>query len=55
MHSLSFAISARNVAITKKILKGSVQSRGGGGGGGGFPPLYQSLLGHLESDVLVQQ
>ena len=48
MHLLSFAISA---AITKKCLKGSVQSRGGGGGmsargGEGYlllPPLYQSL------------
>ena len=48
-----FAISARNVATTKKMSLSSVQSRAwGGGGGGGYPfpppPLYQSLLVHLE-------
>ena len=48
---LSFIISARNVAITKKCLKVLFRVRGGGGGGGGegegtsvrVSPLYQSL------------
>ena len=43
----SFAISARNVAITKKCLKGSVQSREGGGGGVYLPSV--SILGHVHT------
>ena len=34
MHLFSFAISARNLAITKKCLECSVQNREGG-----YPPL----------------
>ena len=47
MHLLFFAISTRNVAITKKCLVQSRVGWGGGGGGGGtsagVAPLYQSL------------
>ena len=53
MHLLSFAISARNIAITEKCL-GFVQMEGGGGGHqlGGIsppppPPPYQSLQGDV--------
>ena len=52
MHLLSFAISARNIAITEKCL-GFVQMEGGGGGGASTrgdippPPPYQSLQGDV--------
>ena len=42
-HLLSFAISARNVRITKKCHKGSVQNRGGGGSAGRISPLPPPL------------